>query len=262
MNRIENITLEGILNHDGFASQKDLIEVLSLEYLSKNTIPIGAWKLKLALQEAGVDISEANAGRVLMRLDFQGYTKLESSRGRVITEEGREFLRIQKQEVMQGKLEHDLIESVFVHNIEDLIDILRVRRAIEVEGAKLAAMRATDKDIEALLKNIETHKKEVEKGNDPTRLAFDFHLKLAEASHNKFIIALLKLIISEEEDLESKFGQLLTRERGGDYNIEHKLIVDAIRDKDSEEAQEQMEKHLTSLIGALKEQSVKLKENI
>lgn len=260
MNRIENITLEGILNHDGFTSQKDLIEVLSLEYLSKNTAPIGAWKLKLALQEAGVDISEANAGRVLMRLDFQGYTRLEGSRGRVITQEGRKFLGIQKQEVLQGKLEHDLIESVFAKNIEDLIDILRVRRAIEVEGAKLAATRATSEDIEALLNNIETHKKGVEKGNDPTSLAFDFHLKLAEASHNKFIIALLKLIISEEANLESKFEQLLTRERGGDYNIEHKLIVDAIIEKDPDEAQRQMKKHLTSLIGTLKEQSANLRE--
>ena len=70
-------------------------------------------------------------------------------------------------------------------------EIMDAQRAIETLGAELAAENATAEDIAALRLLIEHARAELGKMDAFTRLSRDFHLAVAEASHNRVIVVQL-----------------------------------------------------------------------
>jgi DNA-binding FadR family transcriptional regulator len=76
--------------------------------------------------------------------------------------------------------------------VEDIISVLELRLAIEVEAATLAATRRTDKDLEVLKQALDEFSMLREQGGDTLRADAKFHEALATATHNPRFISCLK----------------------------------------------------------------------
>lgn len=125
---------------------------------------------------------------------------------------------------------------------EDLLDL----REIHEPGiAALAARRATSKDLTSLKELVE----QIEAANNPDDLEFnimadaDFHETLAIATHNPLIIAIITGLQGAmrtwiQVQAEKDRGQLLEAVRG------HRVIYNAIADRDPERAKDAMQQHI------------------
>ena len=130
----------------------------------------------------------------------------------------------------------------------DFNDLLEFRIVLEAETARLAALRATTDDIAALKKLLIMMEKE--KNNIPKFSFYDseFHLKIAEASHNKLLSKTMH--ISSEaffKGIHSAFNMLDIDgiERAIKY---HQTIFDNIILKDSKASQSSMKDHISDVI--------------
>ena len=70
-------------------------------------------------------------------------------------------------------------------------EIMDAQRAIETLGAELAAENATPQDIEKLRRLLREAEAAIGDLDEFTRLSRDFHLAVAEASHNRVILVQL-----------------------------------------------------------------------
>ena len=133
-------------------------------------------------------------------------------------------------------------------------------KAIEVEAVRLAVANATAQEVEALKKSVLIHYRYVAENRDPTEPALDFHMVVADMSHNRFIKAMLDMLFFEERQIENNMEQLVTRERGDAYVVEHDDITNAIEARDEELAVQLMERHIDALLNAVREQIEKMAE--
>lgn len=238
-----------------FSSKNEYAEYLVLKYLIQTDEPVGSWVLKVMLGLKGIEFSTATIGRMLKEMDAKGFTKLAGAQGRAITSKGMNYAKIQSERIERERLQARLMMAAIPQSFDELIDLLDARKALECETARLAALRATPKDIEELEVSLKKHEEVVRGKIDPTDIALDFHIKVAKASYNRFLIASLDILIYEELRLESQIAQLITRERGEEYLLQHISIVDSIKQRNASEAERLMGVHIETLISAIKEQA-------
>jgi len=202
-----------------------------------------------------VEVSTATIGRMLKDLDSKDYTRLMGTAGRVITPKGVEYVSEINERVKRDQLQRKLMNAAQPRNLEELLDLLQARKAIECETARLAAARADREGIALLERSLKKHEEVVRRKGDPTAIALEFHEIVAKLSQNRFLIATLDVLIYEELKLESRISKLITRERGNEYVIQHRMIVDAIKKKNEETAKNLMGVHIDTLIDAIRERA-------
>ena len=137
-------------------------------------------------------------------------------------------------------------------------EMLELRRALEVESAFLAAKRATSADLEKLrttLNNMALSKQNPELW---LKADFDFHIGIAEATHNSIFIELIHTLRGHMEDTikatqNHRFKDL---SRYADTMEEHKEIYLAIAAGNADRAKELMERHITNIREELVESMV------
>ena len=232
----------------------DPTDYLLLSMIGQSKTPVGSWTLNELLQINGQQASTATIGRRLKSFDMCGYTEKTSNKGRVLTQRGRECLLAEQENMHRQKLRMAAVEAATVTSIEQLLEMLTVRRCLETETARQAALCATDEEKERLREVLRAHKECVMLGNDPTETALQFHLTVAAICHNKLLRRLMKLLTYEEGVLEAQFQTLVTRERGRHYILEHEDIVAAIVSGDANRASAAMGEHIQTLINAIREQ--------
>src|SRR5512139_2163504 len=91
----------------------------------------------------------------------------------------RTFIKSVASESMQNPL-----SLLLKADTQKIFDLIEVRKAIEAWGAFLAAQRATEEDIKQLANIIEEMREAFEKGRSWEKQDADFHLGLAQATHN------------------------------------------------------------------------------
>jgi DNA-binding FadR family transcriptional regulator len=109
-----------------------------------------------------------------------------------------------------------------------LADVLEVRRALEVEAARLAALRRTDKDLEALDNALAAREAAWRGGSAATFIEADvaLHVMVVVASHNHVLSDLyLDFGAALRASLADHVGNELTQER----YVDHSRLVEAIR---------------------------------
>lgn len=131
-----------------------------------------------------------------------------------------------------------------------LRDILEVRRGLEAEAAALAATRRTARELQRIVAAWEAQRAARDsQDHDATIVAdIEFHVAIAEASHNQLLLALYRQLITSVRDsvhtlnrrnlvrpLKAQQRQAgLERERVS--RLWHQGITEAIRDRDAERA--------------------------
>ncbi|WP_338136574.1 FadR/GntR family transcriptional regulator [Brevibacillus agri] len=131
-------------------------------------------------------------------------------------------------------------------NKQTILELIEVRKSLEVSNAAIAALKRDDHDLhslEAILAEMEQHVGDEEVGERTDLL---FHLTLAKATHNS-ILAHLFESLSHQMEIYSNHSV------SAQFFHEHRAIYEAIKSKDPEAAQSRMKEHL------LHEKSILLK---
>ncbi len=217
-----------------------------LEIIAGYSEPVGSGTISNDLRRKVGGVSEATVGRILRRLDEQGWTQKDGFRGRVLTPEGQAALQEFRDDKRRRMDTNRFLELTRVEEKEELVNILIARRAIEREIARLAAEKATEEDIHQLNEIIAKNLTKLETSQPGADEDVAFHKLLAEIAGNKILEAALNLIRGEGQ--LSPILEYVRQKVGSEIVADHKKVIEAIAWGDSEGAERAMVEHIEGII--------------
>lgn len=131
--------------------------------------------------------------------------------------------------------------------MSDLDELMEFRVMIEAELARLAALRATEANIEMMREALENMKKS---GSDLADLTFYdtmFHMEIAKASRNRLLISTMENAKNVFQTGIYRAFQVDTASNVAQALQFHTEIVDAIVNRDSDGAYTLMRRHIASV---------------
>lgn len=143
-----------------------------------------------------------------------------------------------------------LIPTLYLSS-NSLNEVLEFRKIIEGRVVELACLKAVQEDIDNLEKiyfNMEKFKDDLEKFAQED---YNFHIALSNITKNSIIIHLYAII---HEELSMAFKEIITI-RGNKAGLYyHKLILDAMKEKNCEKAKKFMDEHMEDLFQTFSKQ--------
>lgn len=245
----KNLLQTGIFKDEG-----EIILFLLVRQIEQAKGPVGSWALKEKMDQIGVVYGTATIGRYLKALDIKGYTLPKGNQGRILSEEGKAWLVQMEDNLARIKVRNESTDAMKVKDYSDLVDLMKARKAIEVETVRLAAENASEQEIRELRNTITVYYRYIAQKKDFVDPALDFHSIIADMSHNRFMKAMLEMLVFEEKRIEDNIDQLETREKGNIYVIEHDDITRAIENRNPDLAAELMAKHMDGILFAVEHQ--------
>jgi len=140
-----------------------------------------------------------------------------------------------------------LLENLLLRNGELMVELTETRRDFESQNAELATKNATSKDIQSLEKYLRAMVADVEAGRDDFKRDIDFHLSIAEVTHNRVRLFITTSMLLAHFEMLQDARRRMVRRHGqvvGDFLNEHQAIYLAIKERRPEEAREAMRAHL------------------
>ena len=134
--------------------------------------------------------------------------------------------------------------------LQEVIDVLELRIALETESAGLAAARRTEAHLQAIGAALAAFGAALEAGQDAVGADFQFHLEIARATGNRHFVDLMGTLgasmiprarLAPTLPPAAQQSVYLTR-----INVEHQSVLDAIARQDVEGARAAMRTHLTN----------------
>ncbi|MGB9673101.1 MAG: FadR/GntR family transcriptional regulator [Anaerolineales bacterium] len=143
----------------------------------------------------------------------------------------------------------DALSQLIARNRYQAVHLYEVRRLIEVQAARLAAIRRSDSDV---LKLRELHHRVQENLQNPPILYqadMRLHIGIAESTKNPFFGELMRVLIAAYIEIFnvvwSKWGNAEEEEKlFSHYTEQHGLIIEAIAEQDPEAAAAYMTQHI------------------
>lgn len=185
---------------------------------------------------ARLNVSRASVREALSALELMGLLEIRSGEGTFIK-------KINLESVITPlawglKMENDAI-----------LELLEVRKMIEVQAVALAAKRAKYEDFCELEDALNAMNEDLKKGKLGELADLRFHYAIAEASHNKILMRLMNAISDTmQQTLRASRIKLYEGEEMPSrlYN-EHCQVLEALRSKDTERASQLMMGHLAGV---------------
>ncbi len=122
------------------------------------------------------------------------------------------------------------------------LELLEAREMIEPPTVRLAALRATDAELDRVADVLATHAEAHRAGRPVSEHAARFHVMLAEASHNQVASSFMSSILEMLMARGRKFDRI------PDYQQrelqEHQAILAVVRAREPERAAEMMLRHI------------------
>ncbi len=136
-----------------------------------------------------------------------------------------------------------IVKAVSLNEVMEIID---VRLINEVECVRLAAARASEKDIENLSRTFEKSTEASKNGDIEQQMLLDreFHDHLSKAAKNVVLGDLLRNL--HERSLRFWFISLTDANHHSSVQKEHQTILEAIKDHDEEAATGAIRNHIES----------------
>jgi len=142
----------------------------------------------------------------------------------------------------------DLLESPFLtmmtEEVGKIYEFIEIRKLIEVWCAQKAAQFATSRDLKKMEKALSEMEKLIDSREILGKPDIDFHIAIAEASHNTLMVHMMTTI---KQILLSMFKISNFTRRPGKNRIlirQHQEIYQAIKSKNPQLAAQKMEGHL------------------
>jgi GntR family transcriptional repressor for pyruvate dehydrogenase complex len=145
-----------------------------------------------------------------------------------------------------GALVGDFFKSAVRRNPRALLDLLEVRRALEVHIAVLAAKRATKGDLADMEMSIAAMRAGGDRSDAFHAADVRFHENLAAASGNRQLVFLIEAFAEplRESRLRSFAGHLARGGEVDDVIQQHQAILDAVQAHNPKAAAQAMRDHL------------------
>lgn len=145
--------------------------------------------------------------------------------------------------------QNPLIEPFLIMTLMDPttnMELLEVRKILEVQAVELATLRGNDEDLEKLKKYILLMKEDLGKNILGEENDASFHFCIAEATKNRALIRIMHTISdSLEQSMRSGRYRLFTKEGNADKLYQQHLdIYQAVISRDPEAAKNAMLQHL------------------
>jgi GntR family transcriptional repressor for pyruvate dehydrogenase complex len=136
----------------------------------------------------------------------------------------------------------DPLSLLIKTDTQKIFDLIEVRKALEAWSAFHAAQRATDEDIKQLESILENMKAAFEKGRSWEKEDADFHLAIAQATHNTIQTHIMSTIY---DLLRESVARVFT-DRGKVKKLlqQHYRIFIAIKNHSPEKARDRTLEHL------------------
>lgn len=185
---------------------------------------------------AALGVSRATVREALRELELRGLIDRRRGRGTVVVETQRPE--------MSASLLGDIDSTARV-----LREVMDLRGVIEPPIAERAAIRASDDQITRLSDLVDQATSETTRGVDPQRyveLDVAFHLMLAQMTMNPMLEKLLR--VTNEWMAPSRRTPLETEHRIRTSLAAHRLILQAIQQRDPEAASREMGRHINDIL--------------
>ncbi len=176
------------------------------------------------------NVSRTAVREAVKALRGKGLIEVHPGRGTFVTDGAGEALR------------HSLDMAVKITEIAGSGSLVEVREIFEPEIAALAALRATQADIDAMAGAVAAMDTALEDADAFIEADLDFHLALAEGTGN----AIFPMLIDPMVDLlREQRGRIFQVPGGASRGqVHHKRILEAITRRDPEAARAAMRDHL------------------
>ncbi|WP_138472710.1 FadR/GntR family transcriptional regulator [Poseidonocella sp. HB161398] len=209
----------------------------------KDEIEAGIWKPEERLPSEGALAGRYQVSRPVLR---QALTQLRAE-GRIRSRKGAGHYVC---DCSKG----ERIEFGVLRNVPDVRQFLEFRRLIEAEIAAEAARAMTPEALEQIRARLAVYDRAVESGAPSVEEDIAFHLEIARACGNRFLLVTLESL-TEQARVATKLNRELSEttlaERLSRVSAEHHGIVEALETGDPERARAVMEAHLTAGIRRL-----------
>ena len=120
--------------------------------------------------------------------------------------------------------------------------LVEVREILEPEIAALAAVRATEENLNSLRESVAVMDAAKRDPDAYIEADLDFHLELAEAAANPLILSLIDSIVGVLREQRMRIFEVEGGPDRGQYH--HKRILEAMEHQDAQGAREAMRAHL------------------
>lgn len=133
-------------------------------------------------------------------------------------------------------------------DISILLKSYEVRIALECESSSLAAMRRSDKQLVQLHQALTKMEEDILQGRIATVSDFQFHMVIAQSTGNDMFPEILQSIhfsVEKAMTMALSITRSASQERIQKVLNEHRLIYDAIKQKDPEGARLAMRHHIS-----------------
>lgn len=139
------------------------------------------------------------------------------------------------------------IEFDQLSSLRDVLDVMELRTALEIEAAGLAADRATPDDLKKITESFEAVDSAIKRGEPAVDEDFAFHCAIAEATGNpqfKRFLEYLGRFVIPRQTVWGKTAPVLSRTHLNIFQKEHRDILAAIRSRAVTKARVAMRRHL------------------
>jgi GntR family transcriptional repressor for pyruvate dehydrogenase complex len=183
---------------------------------------------------------QLNIGRTSVRealrvLEVMGLVEIRPGQGTYVTVNPNHSQPI---ELLQSMLQED------VH----VVELLEIRELLEPQIACMAAQSATAEDIEALSAILERMTDSLAAGESGVEENIEFHLALTRAAGNRVLIQFHQLFFELSRDSIERFFQVPGR---AEESLQgHREILETVRQRKPQEAQQKMLAHLRTRFAA------------
>jgi len=139
---------------------------------------------------------------------------------------------------------NSLMPMLFLNKLK-LTEVLIFRKVIEIETGALAVEHATEEDIEKLEVIYDKMKKHIDNAERFAAEDLNFHMALAETSKNSLVIKVNYII----KDILSASMTTIVKNLGVEDGLYyHKLIIEAIKERDVEKVKRTLKNHIEKTI--------------
>ncbi|MEG6584221.1 FadR/GntR family transcriptional regulator [Dendrosporobacter sp. 1207_IL3150] len=187
------------------------------------------------------DVSRASVREALSALEMMGIISIYPGEG--------SYVRHLPSESMLKTL----VSSVQTESI-DVLYLLELRKIIEVEIAALAALRATEEDINDLQQALSEMHKEVAAGVLADDIDAKFHYSLVRAAHNPLLLQIAQTVsqLLSNNYRSIRLALFLVPGMSKMFYEAHVEILEAVCAKNCELARKKMHMHLNAIEEAIR----------
>jgi GntR family transcriptional repressor for pyruvate dehydrogenase complex len=144
----------------------------------------------------------------------------------------------------------DPLSALIKSDTQKFYDLIEVRKAMEAWDAYYAAQRATEEDLKELERILKDMRHAIEEGRPMVKEDADFHLVIAQATHNTVQIHLMSTVY---DLLKESVARVLTDQgKMKKFYQQHYRIFNAIRGHSPEKARERTLEHLDYVDSVIK----------